>query len=101
MGAQLPLKVELRMNPSSFHADEQVTFEIAITNVSDAPLSIPISPNPGDFEPKDKQRSYTLQHLALFMTADPKGVEVLKGGADLYGDPQRANSIAVLALILQ
>ncbi len=99
---RLPLEVAIRVHDRSNDIKEKIDVEFILTNVGETSLTLPISPNPGDLEPKDPSATYTVLYLNVFLTSDqgPKGGRqstVLSGGAGLYGQPVFPQTLATLA----
>jgi hypothetical protein len=78
------------VHAASQDAQVRTYVDFTLTNNGQTNLALPVSPHPGDLEPKDPKATYTVQHLALYLTSEtgPKAEKrstVLPGGANLYG----------------
>jgi hypothetical protein len=111
IGRRLPLTVTIEYlgKPSAEAGRYKVKFIIA--NSGDSNIEVPLSPNPGDLEPDNPQKPYTLLRMNVFLTSDTgTGSErhevMCAGGALLFGEMSvptttvklsRGQSIHVLA----
>ena len=91
IGRKLPLKVTIQFvgKPSGEAAGDKIEF--IITNSGDKEIQVPLSPNPGELEPDNPQKPYTLLRMNVFLTSDTgtgsERHEVLStGGAHLFGE---------------
>jgi len=101
IGRKLPLAVSIETREAASNDSARAKVEFIITNSGNSNIELPISPNPGDFEPDDPRKPYTLLVLNAFLTADTeKGPEfneaMLAGGAYLYGERSSPSSIVKL-----
>jgi hypothetical protein len=80
VGRKLPLQVIVEFRWPSPDGNGKAILEFALTNVGRTELTIPVSPNSGDFEPADDRGSYAVKSLALFINSDPgQKMRVLSG----------------------
>lgn len=67
-----------------------------LVNAGKSDLTIPVSPNAGDFERSNPVASYSVEHLSLYLTlGKTKGAALF--GANLYGNPEVAGSLIVVS----
>ena len=99
-GRRLPLHVTFEVQDSQ-DPQGRAYVDFTLTNTSGNNLALPISPHPGDFEPKDAKATYTVQHLTLYLTSEtgPKAQKrsiILPGGAHLYGQSEFPETLTIL-----
>jgi hypothetical protein len=102
IGRKLPVRLAIEAHGSPPDDMGRTQIEFAVTNSAKTSLEIPISRNPGDFEPEDPNAVYTVKEFSLYMTSDTGSGNdrhelMLAGGANLYGDRALPGSLAVLA----
>lgn len=97
IGRKLPIQIALEFPPekSSSGGAEKVIY--VLTNAGHTNMTIPISPHPGDFEPRDPNAAYTVQHLHLYLTSNAAQDSTLPGGADLYGSQTHPGTLLTLS----
>lgn len=99
-GRRLPLQVTFEVQAAQ-DARGRTYVDFILTNIGKTNMTIPISPHPGDLEPKDPRATYTVQHLALYLASETgpraeKRSTVLPGGAHLYGQSENPETLATL-----
>jgi hypothetical protein len=96
IGRKLPIKLEVLFQ-SAPGDDGRVDVEFVLTNTGKQSIVIPLSVDSADFESSDRERSYTVDHLSLYITAGKDHQQILGGGANLYGNDQHPGSAKALA----
>jgi|SRR5579872_2538627 len=93
------LSLRLSINVPSAVRDAAGTslVEFILTNTGTSPITLPTSPNPGDFEPPDPATPYSVMVLGLNISRKGKPGSFLKGGAILFGNESISESVARLA----
>ena len=97
VGRKLPLRVELETRGSPPDEKGLTEVEFILANTGKEPLTLPISPHPGDMEPSDPKVSYTLQVLHLYVTSDKRQELTISGRTDLYGKRDSPEAFVKLA----
>jgi hypothetical protein len=95
-GRRLPIQIALDFPPSPPNSEGILNVSFLLTNGGNKNLTIPISLNPGDLEPKDPKQSYSVEHLHLYVTSNQDAKSVLPGGADLYGSLSQPHTLLTL-----
>jgi hypothetical protein len=93
---KLQLQIAIEVPRASPNDNRPTEVDFILTNSGKDELTIPISPNPGDFEPADPKVSYTVKLLNLYITTDMRQ-GILPGGADLYGNRAFPGTLVTLA----
>ena len=96
-GRKVPLQIAIEVSVSVPDRNGRTLVEFILTNSGDKDLTLPISPNSGDFEPSDPKTSYTVMALGLRVSLSKKPGIVFQGGADLYGSVAVPASLARIA----
>ena len=101
-GYKLPIRLVLKIVGSPPGEDGKVIVRFTLRNVGTKNLEIPVSPNPGDFEPDDPNASYRLKMMNLYLTLDTgrdafRQRSLLRGGAYLYGSRSFPGTLVPLA----
>jgi hypothetical protein len=101
IGRKLPLTITIRFRDVPSNGADRAKVEFTIVNSGDSNIDVPISPNPGDFEPKDERKTYTLLELHAFLaTHTGEGIQrdekTFGDGVHLYGDRTVPSSIVTL-----
>jgi hypothetical protein len=97
VGRKLPVQVAIETNVSAPDANGRMLVEFVLTNSGGADLTLPVSPNPGDFEPADPKAAYSVIRLGLGISLSKKPGVIFPGGAELYGNKDVPGSLASLA----
>jgi hypothetical protein len=97
VGRNLTLRVRMETQSSAPDENGGTLVKFILTNSGKGDLTFPISPNPGDFEPTDGKRGYTVRVLSLCVTSDKQQANILLGQVSLYGSDSVAGSLVVLA----
>jgi hypothetical protein len=97
VGKTLPLKVAIEINVPSPDLNGKTLLEFVLTNSGKDELTLPVSPNPGDFEPSDRKVGYTVMTLALLVGMSKRPGVLFPGGADLFGNAAHPGTLMVLA----
>jgi hypothetical protein len=100
-GRRLALQVTFEVQASSQDAHGRTYVDFTLTNNGKTSLTLPISPHPGDLEPKDAKATYTVEHLTLYLASETgskaeKRSTVLPGGANLYGQSEFPETLTIL-----
>jgi hypothetical protein len=92
----LPIQLQTTVVNGGNSPGDRLFVDFIITNTGPKPEIIPISPYPRDFEPKDSGKT-SFECLSLFLTAGHPGTPLmLKGGANLYGEPHLPSTVITL-----
>lgn len=84
-GRSLPIELQTIVVNAGKHTGDPLFVDFMITNRSKQPLTLPISTNAQEIEPRDPNPSL-FQRLNFFLvTRDSQQSLLVKGGADLYG----------------
>ena len=86
IGRELPLKLAVEVLGGSPDPAISTEVQFILTNSGKNPLTIPVSPNPGDLEPADPKVRYSVRVLSLYITTDRKREKKVPGGVELYGN---------------
>jgi hypothetical protein len=97
IGRKLPMNVAIEIRDPKQNAAGEVLAVFVLTNSSKEKLTIPVSPNPGDFEPEDPEASYALKCLSLYITSDRAQNRALLPETNLYGSVDSSGTMATLA----
>lgn len=92
----LPIKIAVGLSSASADRNGNPILEFTLTNTGKTDISLPLSPNPRDFEPVDPQTSYSVTVLSIYMTSRNNPRRMMPGKVDLYGSPTLSDSMAVL-----
>ena len=96
IGRRLAVALSVEVGATAAIPREPFDAEFVLENSGKDNLVVPVSPNPGDFEPKDPSISYSVKHLSLFLTFGKRQAPIL-WGAQLYGSPQMPGTLVVIA----
>ena len=97
VGRKLSILVSIETHRSSPDENGGSLVEFVLTNSGKEDLSLPVSPNPADFEPADARRSYKVKVLNLYVTYDKPEANSLDGRATLYGNDSMPGTMVKLA----
>ena len=97
VGKRLPIQVTLEFQGRSEEDKGKSLVDFVLTNTGSTDIKVPLSPSPGDLEPKTAQPNYTVTSLAVRITVYVDGKRISVGGADLYGTGRVPKSLASLA----
>ncbi len=88
IGRKLPIQIAVEYQRPQPQTKDAMNVCFILTNTGEKELAIPVSPHPGDLEPQDKNVTYTVKHLNLYMTSisNKRQELVLAGGAQLFGN---------------
>ncbi len=101
-GYKLPIQISLERKDIPTCGDNRVTINLTLINQGSKEIEIPISPNEGDFEPKDPKVSYSVKALKLYLTLDTtdratRQRAIVPGGTTLFGSAAIQQTLISLA----
>jgi hypothetical protein len=108
VGLRIPLELAVKGHTPQTDTGNKTEVEFILTNSGKTAIVIPVSPHPGDLEPENSEAPYSFTCLTLRIVSKTGPVEILPGGAELYGSTAAAgtlktlgpgDSIQVLALV--
>ena len=96
IGRKLPIQIAVEFQPSQPDAEGRMRVTFIVTNTSEKELVIPVWPHPGDLEPSDKDTPYVVKFLHLYISSNRERGSALPGGAQLYGNAARPETLLTL-----
>jgi hypothetical protein len=96
VGKKIPLRVAIAVL-GGWDDSGKIEVDFTLTNAGKDAVTIPISPNPGDFEPADPKAGYTVTSLSLQVIPHKRPGGILAGGAVVYGSSKLPETLMTLA----
>jgi len=96
IGYKLPLQIAIEVQGVADRGGK-TEVDFVLTNSGKTDLLIPVSPNFGDLEAKERKQGYAVNHLILYLTFDQKRESILPGVANLYGTRVFSGTLVALA----
>ena len=97
VGRKLSIQLSIRRAGLPSGQDGKTVIEFVLRNSGKSNIMLPVSPNPGDFEPPDANTTYSLLRLSLAVSSSKEPGTIFPGGAELYGANAVPDSLLSIA----